>query len=117
LLAEEEVLDAIREQAYAPLADFPRYRKIRYNDIEHTEECYGESALDCDTEAAGSLSAAEYDLWVAIERAAPQGAELSALAHSCTCRACEAGLIRKSVRVTLEVGELAFTREYALEVE
>jgi hypothetical protein len=112
LLPEQEVLDAIRSESYSSLDAFQRYRKIRLDDLDHGEECY-EGALDCETEPANALSAAEYDAFAEIQKAAPAGATLEALAHSCTCSSCGAGLIRRSVRVGLKVGELTFSREYA----
>jgi hypothetical protein len=114
LLPEQEVLDAIRSETYAVLDAFPRYRKIRLEDIPHTDACYGDGTLDCETTAADGLCADEYDVYAEIGKAAPAGARLEALVHACTCSACEAGLIRRSLRVVVQVGELIFSREYAL---
>jgi hypothetical protein len=118
MLPETEVLDRIRDQAYRPLAEFRRYRKIRWCNIEHTDECYSDygdqNVLECDTEPADALTAEEFDTYTALDQAAPADATLETLAHACECRTCGAGLIRKSVRVQLTVGELEFSREYTL---
>jgi hypothetical protein len=108
------VIDVIRAAAYAPLDGFPRYSKIKLGDLDHGDECSEYGELECETTAAEALTADEFEVYQRIEAAAPAGATLEALAHACTCSACEAGLIRRSVKVAITVGELAFTREYAL---
>lgn len=116
LLPEDEVIDAIREQAYADLESFPRYRKIRGNELPHTDECYQEYALDCATDDATALTAAEFEVGQRIEAVCP-GAVFEYVAHRCTCEHCEATLERRSLRVKITVGVFTFTREYALEDE
>ena len=116
LLPETEILDLIRGAIYTPLDGFVRFEKIRWSDIEHTDECVGpEGGMDYSTTVPESLTAGEFALCQEIEHAAPQGATLKVLAHACECRACGAGLIRKSLQVALQVGELCLTREYALD--
>ncbi|MBB1125654.1 hypothetical protein [Thiospirillum jenense] len=115
LLPEDEILDAIRAAAYRSLDEFPRYRKIRFNDVDHSERCSGSQSLDCDTDDAKHLTAAQFELYRQIETKAPPGAKLKALVHSCACESCNAGLIRRSVQVVIPVGELLFSREYALD--
>jgi hypothetical protein len=114
LLPESEVIDAIRGAAYAALDGFPRYVKIRMADIDHEDDCGGFGELSCATSPAGALTASEYDDFTAIQRAAPADAELEALAHACSCSECHATTVRRSVRVAIKVGELSFSREYAL---
>ncbi len=115
LLPEDEILDTIRSDIYRPLDGFERYRKIRFDDIEHSDHCTGSQSLDCDTDEAKQLSAEQFDIYRHIERAAPEGARLKSLVHSCACESCNAGLIRRSVQVVVAVGELLFSREYALD--
>lgn len=117
LLPEDEILDAIRASAYEPLDSFERYRKIRFGDISHGELCLDGQSLDCDTDDARHLSAEQFERFRAIESAAPANAKLKALIHSCACETCNAGLIRRSVQVVIPVGELLFSREYALETQ
>jgi hypothetical protein len=114
LLPESEVIDGIRGAAYAALDGFPRYSKIRMGDIGHEDDCGGFGELSCATSPAGALTASEYDAYTAIQEAAPAAAELEALAHACSCSECHATSVRRSVRVAIKVGELAFSREYAL---
>ena len=114
-LPEKESLAAMRDRLYASLGDFARYRRIRWTDIEHTDECTGpDGGVDCATNAAASLRPAEYELYEQIRAAAPEGARLDVLAHSCECRGCGAGLVRRSVRVKATEGGISFSREYAL---
>lgn len=115
LLPEDEILDAIRSAAYHSLDGFERYRKIRFDDIQHGDLCLNGQSLDCDTDEARHLSAAQFERFRAIEAAAPENAKLKALIHSCACETCNAGLIRRSVQVVIPVGELLFSREYALD--
>jgi hypothetical protein len=115
LLPEDEILDAIRAAVYEPLDGFERYRKIRFDDIRHGDLCLSGQSLDCDTDEARHLSAAQFERFRAIEAAAPDHAKLKALIHSCACETCNAGLIRRSVQVVIPVGELLFSREYALD--
>ncbi|WPL17787.1 hypothetical protein Thiowin_02829 [Thiorhodovibrio winogradskyi] len=116
LLPEDEILDAIRAAAYQPLDSFERYRKIRFDDITHGDQCIDGQSLDCDTDESKHLSAEQFERFRAIEAAAPEGAKLKALIHSCACETCNAGTIRRSVQVVIPVGELLFSREYALDV-
>jgi hypothetical protein len=116
LLPEAEILDLISGVVYTPLDGFVRFEKIRCSDIEHRSECVGpEGGIDYSTTVPEALTAGEFALCQDIERAAPQGAMLKVLAHAAECRTCGAGLIRKSLRVALQVGELGITREYALD--
>lgn len=115
LLPEDEILDAIRAAAYQSLDQFERYRKIRFDDIQHGDLCIDGQSLDCDTDEAKHLSADQFDRFRAIEAAAPAEAKLKALIHSCACETCNAGIIRRSVQVVIPVGELLFSREYALD--
>jgi hypothetical protein len=114
-LPEKETLDAMRDRLYASLGGFVRYRRIRWTDIEHTDECIGpDGGLDCDTNTAASLSPGERERYEQIRAAAPDGSRLDVLAHSCECRGCGAGLVRRSVRVRATAGGISFSREYAL---
>jgi hypothetical protein len=115
LLPEDEILDAIRAAAYEPFDGLERYRKIRFDDITHGDLCLEGQSLDCDTDEAKHLSAEQFERFRAIEAAAPEGAKLKALIHSCACETCNAGTIRRSVQVVIPVGELLFSREYALD--
>ncbi|EIC20711.1 hypothetical protein [Thiorhodovibrio frisius] len=116
LLPEDEILDAIRATAYQPLDGFERYRKIRFDDITHGDQCIDGQSLDCDTDESNHLSAEQFERFRAIDAAAPEGAKLKALIHSCACETCNAGTIRRSVQVVIPVGELLFSREYALDI-
>ena len=114
LLPESEVLHEIRNAAYLPLDGFTRYQRIVRDDLEHEGGCCEDADLDCQTADAAELEAEEYDQLVLIRAAAPEGAEVTVREHACTCEQCEAVLSRRSARVALVVGELKFSREYAL---
>ncbi len=119
LLPVDEVLDAMRDEAFISLDSFPRYQKIKRDDLDHDEYC--EAGISCDVNAADHLTPEQYDQFAAITRtvAKPEckmtGAQVEALAHVCECKgSCDATLSRMSARVTLQVGAFTFTREYAL---
>ncbi len=94
------------------LDSFPRYEKIKKGDLDHSEYCG--AGISCSVLDADHLTAEQYDQFAAIQKAAPQGAKIEALAHECECKECDAKLARLSAKVSLAVGAFAFTREYAL---
>ena len=111
LLPEDEILDAMRDEAFAALDGFDRYEEIKKGDLGHEEYCA--SGVSCDVFDAGELTADQFDRFDAIRKAIPSAA-VSALVHSCKCQGCDATLDRDSVRVTLTVGSITFSREYSL---
>ena len=115
MLPEDEVIDAIRADAWsaALLDTLPRYQRIQWDDLDHGEDCYESlvSDLECDTTPAESLSEGEFSAYVRLRDEAPPNAEVTTLVHSCVCQ-CGAELQRKSFQVALTVGAFRFTREY-----
>lgn len=113
LLPEAEVLDSMRARLYAGLDRFPRYVKLREGDIDHEEHCYGDAGMTCETLPADGIDAEQFERYREIEAEMPD-AVLAALVHVCTCDRCAGEARSTSVRVELRVGELTFSREYAL---
>jgi hypothetical protein len=126
VLAESEILEAIAEDTFAPLAEFPRYVPIQCGDLDHADACE-ECEMECRLGPANSLGVAltadQYAVFLAIERAAiedPAGlgatrVEVTPYAQVCACSDCDAELSRVAARVTVRYGELAVSRAYGLD--
>lgn len=124
LLSYEEIISAIREQAFAPLADLPRYERITKDDVvDSYEDHFGDhdyafqdaifSGADAETATDEQM-----DLIERIEGLIP-GATATLRVHqgllSTTTREQDeiAGVKRHSILVTVQVGELTLSREFA----
>ncbi|MGC9197110.1 MAG: hypothetical protein ACP5IL_16940 [Syntrophobacteraceae bacterium] len=111
LLAEDEILDGIRSLAFAPIADFPKFRKLKSEFCE----CY-EPELDFKVEDSESATAEEYEFLLQIQELLPR-ATLVLRTHTGVCNQCSATASRKSLRVELTFGEFNFSRELAIPTE
>jgi hypothetical protein len=115
LLARSEIKDAMRDQTFAPLADFPRYRKMKKSEICDAEGYeYEEHDVSFEVETAESLSAEEYAALKAIREAAPDGAVVEPRIHTATCDECDYTENRTGFMVRITIGELEFSREYGM---
>lgn len=117
LLPDKEVVDAIRNAAYASLNHLPRYQRIKFIDLAHEEDCAAQECenMSCDNAAATSLSAESYERFLAVKAAAPDDAWITVRDHTCECQGCDAKITRHSAKVEITVGEFEFSREYALD--
>jgi hypothetical protein len=115
LLSEDEILDAMRDRIYQAFDDLQRYRKIRFEDLQHHAYCQKPCGLDCETDEANYLTAAQFEIYQHIQQRLPKGAQIKPLIHSCACERCHVGLIRRGVQVMIPFGEFVFSREYALD--
>jgi len=119
LLPETEIIDAIRSEAYAALGAEPRYVRITKRDVCNGDDYgdpdgsgYHDDDITFEVSAADTLTAAEWDRREALARLIP-GAVVTVRHHVGECSACENKERRTSYSVTLRVGELEFSREYA----
>jgi hypothetical protein len=112
MLPEDEVIDALRSEAYTPLNEFPRYEKMEADDVRH-DDCDGKIEFSVDD--ATEISAEQWDMMTKIRALiSTDTLMLTARKHIGVCSECEAENYRYSLRVAITVGELNFTREYAL---
>lgn len=111
LLPRDEVLDAIRAEAYAALHDLPRYEELVPDDIPCLCEC-DTCDLDFEVEDATEITAEEYETLHKAQAALPD-AEITVRYHKGVRETCGAETDRKSIRVAMTVGEFSFSREYA----
>jgi hypothetical protein len=111
LLPKEEIIDAIRTQAYANLDEFPRYRKLKASNFCTCDYEYGDN-IYYETEEADSLNADDYATLQAIKSAAPKDAQIETRIHIGKCEDCESTATRIGFMVRITVGEFNFSREY-----
>lgn len=111
LLPEQEVIDCIRDEVFQPLAEFARYERMTRQGIC---ECAGytcETTFDVDD--AKDLTAEQYDVYEKVKELMPE-ATLEPRLHSGKGVECESVVERYALLVTVVVGELKLSREYAL---
>lgn len=122
LLPEAEVVDAIRDEAYRALDGFARYEKMSAADVCTCEEHYNnegeltECDVDYNVSKASGATTEEYEALEKIADAAKKahpGAVVTMMDHVGTSEDCENEVIRKSVKVEIEVGAFKLSREYA----
>lgn len=112
LLAEDEIIDCIREQAFAPLSEWPRYEKIKRGDMCTCEEAWN-CSINCETYDAASASDEEYNALVRMRSLVPS-AGVTLRTHECTTSQCGETIQRPALRVKIVVGTLTLSREYAV---
>lgn len=111
LLPKEEIINAIRTQAYVNLDEFPRYKKLKASDFCTCDYEYGDN-IYYETEEADSLNASDYATLQAIKSAAPKDAQIEPRIHIGKCEDCESTATRIGFMVRITVGEFNFSREY-----
>jgi hypothetical protein len=111
LLPEKEILGAMREEAFAPLAGLERYDKIR---VQEFCECGGEHDSDSKFEVwdAETATAKEFDRIEEIKKLMPN-ATVTLRVHYGSCEICGYDKKRSGIMVRVKIGEIEFSREYA----
>ena len=112
-LPDQEIIDEIRAEAYAPLDSFKRYDKLTKSDACEGDDEYGRHEVDFDVEDAEHLSANEYDWLIKIKEAVPN-ATIEPRIHTAKCDDCETEVTRIGFMVRITVGDFEFSREYGL---
>lgn len=122
LLPEDEVLDAIREDAFRDL-EVPRYRRLRASDVcDEVPEPYDYHRREFSVERAKALSASQYEQLRRVREAAEQAHEPAAVSveprvHIGECQTCDQEVKRVGFLVKITVGEFEFSREYGMNEE
>jgi len=112
LLDINEVIDAIREETYAPLDVFQRYQKIRHSEVckcEYERDC----RLDCEVDDKKFATDEEYSQLTEMRKLMPN-AVIVLREHTCKTDECEQELKRVGFSVSVTIGELDFHREYGM---
>ncbi len=118
LVPEAEVLDALRDAVFAPLASETLYDPLTVADLAAPEDDYHRHTPSFSSEAARDVSA---DVWAEAKRvrqAAPAGATSEIRIHTVTCdeHGCDEEASRYGVLVKIEVAPgLTLHREYSVE--
>jgi len=117
LLPEDDLIAAIRNEAYATLDGFKRFERLTDDEVKaFVDAADFDQAVVYETREADSASDEDIELMERMEASVP--------AATCTLMAHEGklddddqevSLMRYSVRVEVKVGEFDFSREYATE--
>jgi len=121
LLPDEEIINAIREEFFAALTDFPRYEKLTWDDVDCSCGDYDEKKVIFDANDSNTATAEQFELMEKIKTLIP-AAEITLREHTAYCDRCnedddvdDDGEIKLySLKVGVTVGEFYFTREYAV---
>lgn len=121
LLPDEEIINAIREESFAALTDFPRYEKLTGDDVDCSCGDYDEKKVIFDANDSNTATAEQFELMEKIKTLIP-AAEITLREHTAYCDRCnedddvdDDGEIKLySLKVGVTVGEFYFTREYAV---
>lgn len=123
LLDQDEVLDDMRAKIFQPLEGFPRYRKIELQEVLKSYRDAGfdyyEGTLVVNVESDPHLSEEEFEKLQALEAALPAAESKVRIHRGLLNQSSEeedaiAAVERVSVLMTVTVGDLQFSREYAL---
>jgi len=112
MLPDAEVVDAMRDQAFAAVT-LPLYELLTKEDIEHTEDCYGERGLEYESVELHVATAVQFELLKLVRGAMP-GATVSLRRHTGKCNTCDGTVTRIGILSVLTVGEFEFRREFAV---
>jgi len=115
VLDRDEVLDAMRDQAYACLSTMPRYQKLKKDDIcdEGDDDGYRSHDVTYEVYDKKTLTAEEFAHLKVLRGLAPD-AVVEPRAHVGECEQCESEIERTGFMVRITVGEFEFSREYGL---
>lgn len=109
MLPEDEILQGIRDQVFEPLNDYPRYSKITKSEVDSDNPDDVMFSVNPITE----LDAETFDKLEEFENLMPE-AKCELFRHVGTSGDEDSAIVRNSIKVTVTVGELTLSREYAL---
>ena len=124
LLPESEIVDAIRDEVFAPMDSMyaghygevgGRYEKMKSSDVCTCESYYDEGTCHVvfSVEDATELTAEQYEVIVAARKAMPK-ATIKARVHIGSGDECESVEKRYSLHVKVDYHGIPLSREYAL---
>lgn len=111
LLDEQEVIDALRDAALAPLNAFHPYERLTAADVEHTDDC---NYPNVEFEVSDGYATEPVFAQLEQMQALLPGALITPREHTGKCTSCEAETTSKSLLVKVISGEFSFTRDYAV---
>lgn len=116
MLPDIEVLNGMRDAVFSPFASFDRYARLKEDDVPCECNEYDSPSFEFDVEDAESATEQEFNtlrqITETIRKEHPE-ASVVLRSHTGECSECERSVSRRSVLVTVTVGEFTFSREYA----
>ena len=109
MLSEEEIIDCIRDQAFAGLCDITKYKRIKKSEVCDCD--YDTCEVDFNVENAKSLTADEFENISFMKTIVPE-ATITVRRHSGYGDECKRRVCRTGYKVEIRVGELDLSREY-----
>lgn len=111
-LGADEIIDAIKEQAFEPLTEYKPYEYLTASDVCNCEYDYCD--VEFSVEEATQWTEEDYNLVNSIQELMP-GANITVRVHTGEGEDCENIVTKKGFKVSLQVGVLSFYREYELD--
>ena len=112
LLPEQDLLAAMRDEVFAPLADLPRLQRLRDDEVRRELDADSDAEVSYSTEDAETATDGDIALIERIEALMP-GAEAKLRVHTASIDGIDETVTRYSVRVAARSGAFEFSREYA----
>jgi hypothetical protein len=113
LLPWKEAFEAAEEHLYAPLAEFPLYKRFEIEEVCQPEGDEGLCKVKFQSVDATELTADEWDTYSKI-RAVIHNATFQLREHRAQCNHTVEWLVRRGVIVKFSLGQLTWKREFAL---
>lgn len=117
LLPENEILDALRNKAFECLDSCTRFERLTDEDVCICEYNDGESHVDYESQPSTEATECQFDAMSDIMALIPKATDAytaQMIDHIGECSRCRNKVVSKSVRIEVVVGELTFSREYAV---
>ena len=113
-MAEEDKLHLVRDSVFGGLSSFPRYAKLRPEDVDHEYGC--EEVVCFKVIPVPVLTGPQFEEFRQLQAAAPKGALLEPRLHTAVCQSdsCPGEASRYSIRITVEWNDRKLSREFSL---
>lgn len=113
LLPEQEIVNNIKQRAFTPFDQFRRFARL--DDKHVCKQPFDHDDVDYQAYDAEELTGQEFGRLEEIEEAAKgRDCTVTPREHWGCCGICDRLVVRRGARVVATVGELEFSREYAL---
>lgn len=112
LFPQNEAIEAIKEQSFAPLDGFERYERLTVADLACDCAEYWNAGIDCETEDDAPATSYQWDRIKEMRELVPD-AVVTLRKHVCRCDRCACEASRYSIYVKIAVGSFTFNRNFA----
>jgi hypothetical protein len=117
LLPEKEILDALRNKAFEALDSCARFERLKDDDVCICEYDDGEPHVEYESMQSEEATDYQFDKMSEIMALIPKTTDVytaQMIDHIGECSRCGNKVVSKSVRIEVVIGELTFSREYAV---